>query len=164
MQETDRRMQETDKLVKNLTRQVSGITDSLGRTAEEMVLAAVVQLFRQRHIEFSRIHPRLAAPLNGETMEVDVVGVGPECVVVIEVKHRLKRWDVENILEKLPRFFAFFPTLKRPTLYGGVAGMSIEEGVDRFAYKQGLFVLAPSGDNMQVINDEGFRPKSFPSG
>jgi len=43
--------------------------------------------------------------------------------------------------------------------YGAVAGIEIDEGVDRYAYKQGLFVIKPSGETVEIINDSGFEPK-----
>ncbi|MGH7597709.1 MAG: hypothetical protein ACREOI_15275, partial [bacterium] len=98
----------------------------------------------------------------GETMETDVIGVGPEHAVLIEVKLRLRQADIKEFLEKkMPRFFKFFPNLQRPVLYGGVAGMSIDEDADRFAYKQGLFVITQSGENLRLINDKKFKPRSF---
>ncbi len=34
-----------------------------------------------------------------------------------------------------------------------------DEGVDRYAYKQGLFVIKPSGDTVAIINDDQFQGK-----
>jgi hypothetical protein len=39
--------------------------------------------------------------------------------------------------------------------------MSIDKGVDRFAYKNGLFVIGQTGDNVRILNDKKFRPRSF---
>ncbi len=39
--------------------------------------------------------------------------------------------------------------------------MSIDKGVEQFAYKQGLFVLAQSGENIQLLNNEKFVPRAF---
>jgi hypothetical protein len=64
-------------------------------------------------------------------------------------------------LDRLPNFFKFFEEYRGRTLYGGVAGLSIDSGVDRFAYRKGLFVLAQSGENVRVLNDEKFRPKPY---
>jgi len=41
---------------------------------------------------------------------------------------------------------------------GAVAGMVVPEAAARFAYRQGLFVLAQSGDSMAIGNDEHFTP------
>jgi hypothetical protein len=61
----------------------------------------------------------------------------------------------------MPRFFKFFPNQQRSVLYGVVAGMSIDEDADRFAYEQGLFVITQSGENLRIINDKKFKPRSF---
>jgi len=164
--ETDERIarlqRETQKEIDTVAKQLGGVTESLGRFSEEGVLAAVKRLFDKRGIPLDHFYRNLTGPLNGETMETDVIGVGPKHAVLIEVKLRLRQADVKKFLEKkLPRFFEFFPNLKRPVLYGGVAGMSIDEDADRFAYKQGLFVIAQSGENLRIINDKKFKPRSF---
>jgi hypothetical protein len=64
-------------------------------------------------------------------------------------------------LEKLDKFFDVFTYFRGRTLYGAVAGMTVEKGVDRFAYKNGLFVMAQSGDNLCILNDSAFVPHKF---
>lgn len=164
--ETDERIarlhRETQKEIDKVAKQLGGVTESLGRFSEQGVLAAVKQLFDKRGIPLNHLYRNLTGPLNGETMETDVIGVGPEHAVLIEVKLRLRQADIKEFLEKkMPRFFKFFPNLRRPVLYGGVAGMSIDEDADRFAYKQGLFVITQSGENLRIINDKKFKPRSF---
>ncbi len=46
-------------------------------------------------------------------------------------------------------------------LYGTVAGIGIEAGADRYAYRQGLFVLAQSGETVAILNDEEFQPRAW---
>ncbi len=164
--ETDERIarlqRETQKEIDNVAKQLGGVTESLGRFSEEGVLAAVKRLFGKRGIPLDHFYRNLTGPLNGETMETDIIGVGPKHAILIEVKLRLRQAEVKKFLEKkLPRFFEFFPNLRRPVLYGGVAGMSIDEEADRFAYKQGLFVITQSGENLRLTNDKKFKPRSF---
>ncbi|MFQ6042637.1 MAG: DUF3782 domain-containing protein, partial [Candidatus Poribacteria bacterium] len=74
----------------------------------------------------------------------------------------LKVEDVREFLEKLRRFTFFFPRYKGSKIYGGVVGIQIEESADRFAYRQGLFVLTGSGEGMiRILNDPNFNPKNF---
>jgi hypothetical protein len=40
-----------------------------------------------------------------------------------------------------------------------VAGIEIEEGADKYAYRQGLFVLAQSGESVAILNSADFQPK-----
>ncbi len=164
--ETDERIarlqRETQKEIDNVAKQLGGVTESLGRFSEEGVLAAVKRLFDKRGIPLEHFYRNLTGPLNGETMETDVIGVGPKHAVLVEVKLRLRQAEVKKFLEKkLPRFFEFFPNLRRPVLYGGVAGMSIDQDAERYAYKQGIFVIGQTGDNLRIVNDKKFKPRSF---
>ncbi len=167
-QETKELWRETDKRIERMhqkfAKELGGVTDSLSRFSEQMVFPATKNLFKERGIELNRLYANFEAHLNGDNMETDVIGLGPKCAVLIEVKLRLRQADVEEFLKKkLPRFFDFFPSFRRPILYGGVAGMSIDKGADRFAYKKGLFVIGQTGDNLQILNDKKFRPRSFHS-
>ncbi|CAN2049966.1 hypothetical protein GMMP1_860013 [Candidatus Magnetomoraceae bacterium gMMP-1] len=42
---------------------------------------------------------------------------------------------------------------------GAVAGIVIDEGVERFAYRKALFVIVQSGETVQILNDNKFKPK-----
>ncbi|MEA5451567.1 hypothetical protein VB780_23525 [Leptolyngbya sp. CCNP1308] len=44
---------------------------------------------------------------------------------------------------------------------GAVAGMVVPKDVARYAYRQGLFVLAQSGDGVAILNDAQFQPRSW---
>ncbi len=172
-QETERRWLETDKRIERshqrtkqdldrIAKELNGVTDSLSRFSEQTVFPATKRLFGERGIKLNPLYSNMEAHLDGDNMETDIIGLGPKCAVLIEVKLRLRQADVKEFLEKkLPRFFDFFPGFRRPILYGGVAGMSIDKGVDRFAYKKGLFVISQTGDNVQILNDKKFKPRSF---
>ncbi len=174
-QETDRKFQETDRMQKEnakeskktdkkfreLREHVAGLTDSVGLFAEHMVKPAMERLFAKRGVELTDLHSRIRHRRNGSTMEVDVLGAGPKHIVAVEVKFHLKLEDVQDFLQRLPRFFDFFERYRGLELYGAVAGMSIDEAVDRYAYNHGLFVLAQSGENIRLLNDEKFRPHVY---
>jgi hypothetical protein len=160
--EMERLLRETQKKIDKVAEQLGGVTESLGRFSEEGVLAAVKRLFDKRGIPLDHFYRNLTGPLNGETMETDIIGVGSKHAMLVEVKLRLRQADVKKFLEKkLPRFFEFFPNLRRPALYGGVAGMSIDQDAERYAYKQGVFVIGQTGDNLRIVNDKKFKPRSF---
>jgi hypothetical protein len=48
------------------------------------------------------------------------------------------------------------------SIYGAVAGIHIDEDADKFAYRQGLFVLTGSGEGLiSMLNPPDFKPKDF---
>lgn len=46
-------------------------------------------------------------------------------------------------------------------LLGSVAGIVVPPEVTRSAYRQGLFVLAQSGNEVIILNDDEFKPKAW---
>ena len=67
----------------------------------------------------------------------------------------------KEFITDLREFRQFFPEYNDKQLYGAVAGIEIEQGADKYAYRQGLFVLAQSGENMVILNNEQFQPKTW---
>jgi len=159
--ETDRRMQETDKRIRDLDKQIADLTGSWGKFVESMVEPAVVRLFRGRGIEIEGTHQRVKKRRDGDEMEVDILGVNKEWVVAVEVKTTLKVEDVVEHQERLERFKEFFHEYADRKVIGAVAGMRMEEGADRYAYRRGFFVLAQSGESVIMLNDEKFRPRTW---
>jgi hypothetical protein len=82
-------------------------------------------------------------------------------VVLVECKSRLSHGDGDDFLTKLPLFKTAFPEFAAYRIYGAVAGIEIDQGVDRRAYQKGLFVIKPSGDTVTIVNDENFQPKTW---
>jgi hypothetical protein len=58
-------------------------------------------------------------------------------------------------------FRQFFPEYTHKQLYGAVAGIDIEEGADKYAYRLGLFVLAQAGETVAILNNDDFQPRSW---
>ncbi|OQY58542.1 MAG: hypothetical protein B6245_11315 [Desulfobacteraceae bacterium 4572_88] len=171
-QETDRKFQETEKLlalksqetnneIQRVSANVDKLTGKWGRFVEGLVEPGVLRLFRDRGIEIGKIFQRVKGHKKGDTMEIDILGVNHEYVVLVEVKSTLGSDDVKDHLRRLGRFKNFFPEYADRKVLGAVAGIVIEENVGRFAYRQGLFVIAQSGDAVKILNDESFRPKTW---
>jgi len=79
----------------------------------------------------------------------------------VEVKSTLSPDDVKEFLGKLKGFRGFFPEYAERKVIGAVAGIVMESGADKFAYRQGLFVIAQKGENITILNDSKFIPKEF---
>lgn len=79
----------------------------------------------------------------------------------MECKSWLSKDDVDEFIEKLHRFKVAFPHYQNYQTYGAVAGIEINEGIDRYAYRKGLFVIKPSGDSVVIINDQNFQPLAY---
>ncbi|MCB2262149.1 MAG: hypothetical protein LGR52_04315, partial [Candidatus Thiosymbion ectosymbiont of Robbea hypermnestra] len=59
----------------------------------------------------------------------------------------------------------FFPEYKDYRRFGAVATLTAEQAADRYAYRQGLFVLTLGREELVTLwNDDAFRPRNFTTG
>jgi hypothetical protein len=159
--ESDRSMTELKRTVERTSKAVDSLTTRWGRFVEELVEPAVLRLFQEKGIDIKEVYPRARVKRQGIAMEIDILAVDDTDLVVVECKSRLSKDDVDEFIEKLTRFKIAFPHYKNYRAYGAVAGIEINEGIDRYAYKKGLFVIKPSGDTVAIINDADFQPNTW---
>ena len=158
MQETDRRMQETDRKLKEVTTAIGRLGNRLGEFVEEMVRPAVVRLFQERGIAVHQVFRGAYAERDNDAMEIDLLVVNSLDAVLVEVKSELKVDDVKEHVGRLERFKKLFPQYSGFKVMGAVAGMVVSDDAARFAYRQGLFVLAQSGGTVAIRNSAAFQP------
>jgi TPP-dependent indolepyruvate ferredoxin oxidoreductase alpha subunit len=151
---TERQFRETDK-------KIGELSSKWGRFVEGLVLPAAKRMFQARGIPIYQVSPRVKVERDGQQMEIDIMLVNREHVVLIEVKSTLGVEDVREHLEQLAKFKTFFPDYANRKVIGAVAGIVIEDGVDRFAYKQGLYVIGQNGETVEILNDDAFEPKTW---
>jgi hypothetical protein len=157
----DRRFKETEKIIAQMGAKVDALTGTWGRFVEGLIAPGAVSMFRERGIEIDRIFQRVKAHKDGDTMEIDILGVNREYAVLIEAKSTLGVSDVKEHSERMKAFKRFFPEYSDRKVVGAVAGIVIEENADRFAYRQGFFVIAQTGVAVKIVNDENFEPKTW---
>ncbi|QFY88953.1 DUF3782 domain-containing protein [Magnetovirga frankeli] len=162
-QEADRRMSKTDKQIRALAKQLGEHGNRLGQFVQEMVRPAVVDLFQDRKIPVHQVHPNIVAYDDNRQfiMEVDLLVVNTDTAVVVECKSRLTYEDVDEHLARMAKFKSCFPQFSAHILFGAVAAMVLPDDVGHYARNKGLFVLAQSGDAVEIRNEDGFDPKAW---
>ncbi len=155
-------MRETDRKIKELTNLFTG---QWGKLIEALIKPGSLKLFQDRGINVQKRKTRMAERLNGgRHMEIDILlkNKVEKIAVVIEVKTTLQISDVNDFIKKFDTFLDFFPKYKGYTLHGAVAGVQIDEGVDKYAYRNGLFVLGLGREGLvRMLNDDKFDPRVF---
>ncbi|PHV62369.1 DUF3782 domain-containing protein [Cyanobacterium aponinum] len=159
--ETERRMQETDRQIARLSKEIGNLGGKWGRFVENMVAPACETIFLNRGIPVHQVSQRVKKKLDGRVLEIDVLVTNENHVLVVEVKSSLGVDNVKELIKDLQKFKEFFPEYNQKQVYGAVAGIEIEEGADKYAYRQGLFVLTQSGENVVIVNGAEFQPKTW---
>lgn len=163
IQEMDRvltdKFQETDRMLKRVSKQIGDLGNRLGEFVQEMVRPALVRIFRERGLDVHEVHPNIYVERDGEAIEIDLLVVNDQEGVAVECKSRLSMDDVDEHLERLGKLKRMLPKYRDVRLMGAVAAMALPDEVARYAYRKGLYVLAQKGEAIVIRNDGKFTPK-----
>ena len=166
--ETDRRMRETDQLLKRhaqeADRRFRGLDELFngqwGKLMEALVEGDLIELLQARGIEVE--HTLTNVRHRGErSWEFDIIAVNGAEVVVVEVKTTLKVRQVDRFVGLMQEFTDLMPRYRGSTVYGAVAYLKADEASDSYAERQGLYVIRATGSSASITNPRDFRPRAF---
>lgn len=160
-QATEQRSRHTDQQIRQVGQQLGQLGNRLGEFVEWQVRPAAVRLFQERGIAVHELSTGVSIQRDGEGMEIDLLVTNTTEAVAVEVKSKLAQADVDEHLERLAKFKRLMPRYQDVEVMGAVAGIVVPTDVARYAYRQGLFVLAQSGDSIVTLNDAAFQPRAW---
>ena len=160
-QETARQIEATDRQIKQISKKIGDLGNRLGEFVEGLVKPALVRLFQARGIAVHEVYPDVSVDRHNEGIQIDLLVVNDTEAVLVEVKSKLAQADVDEHLERLAKFKRMLPRYADVRALGAVAAMVVPPEVARYAYRQGLFVLAQTGDSVAILNDDRFQPKAW---
>ena len=114
-------------------------SNAWGDFVESLVSGSLVKMLQEWIPSINVIMKNIEGYRRG--CEIDILAVNNEALVATEVKSTLDVMDVKDFLEKLKKFTVFFPYFKGYKLYGAVAYLKVNQDAEKFAMKQGLFVI-----------------------
>ena len=132
-------------------------SNAWGDFVESLVSGRFVELIQHWVPSITQICKNIASKRGQHECEVDIMAINSDSLVATEVKSTLNVNDVREFLETLKHFTLFFPQYKGYKVYGAVAYLKANQNAQKFAMRQGLFVICATGDSSQIINDK----KSF---
>ena len=153
--------QKTDRQLQQVNEQLGKLGNRLGEFAEWQVRPAAVRLFQERGIAVRELSADISVQDGDEGLEIDLLVVNGSVAIAIEVKSKLTQADVDEHIERLGKIKRLMPRYQNVLVLGAVAAMVIPKDVARYAYRQGLFVIAQSGDDLVILNDLKFQPKAW---
>ncbi len=163
-QETDRELKElaveqreTSRLVKELTRNISGIADSNGLSAEQYFSAALENSPSLNGVSFDYAEANRGR--RDKTLNIreqyDVVLYSREAIGIVEIKYRLKSADIEVLAtRKVANFRALYPAEASKDIYLAAAGFSVDKQAVEKAVELGVYVMTQAGEGIKILNDE----------
>lgn len=154
-----------EKGFKKVQKQLSEFSDTLGRLAEEQVKADLSRKFQNWGIPVHAMTTHFVQQNDNLDFiyEVDILIYNTDYVVAIEVKNNLKKDDIDEHLVRMTKLQEFpLPATKGKIVLGGVAGLIIGNGLEKYAESKGFFVIKTSGDSIKIANNKKtFKPREW---
>ena len=148
--------QETDRIVKNLSKQLGELGNRLGDFVEHMVAPAVVRLFQEQGLEVHEYSSNVTSKRNGEALEIDLLGMNDGVLVAVECESQLTTAHVGQPLERMEKLKRLLPLYKN---HRALAAMVARDEVKAYAPEQGFYVLCQNGEGIDISNTATFTPK-----
>jgi len=152
--ETDRflseKFAETDKKIKELARNIGGISDSNGLAAEQMIYNSLEKDMKFAGIEFHYIETNKHKKIKSLNLEgeFDIVLTNCDTISLIETKHRVRIQDVIKLAtEQVDNFRKLFSEHAKYKIILGIGGASFDKDAIKEAKEYGIGVI-------QIINDK----------
>ena len=132
-----------------------------GRLMESLVEGDLLRILNETGIDVKNTYMNVKSDFGEDQYEYDIVAGNGEEAVVVEVKTTLRVKHIKFFLEDLKKFSRRLSVYKGKMIYGAVAYLRSEEEANKYAEKQGLFVIRATGDSASLINKKDFKPKAF---
>jgi hypothetical protein len=175
--ETDRKLQETGRLIKELSertdrqlKEMSARTDKqlgklgnrFGELVEHLVTPNIVEKFRALDYTFTKAGLDVEFfDQNGNALtEVAVWLENGEFVMAVEIKSNLREQDADRHIQRMKILRGYLAGRDdNRKLTGAVAGAVVNTTAKRYAFEKGFYVIEQSGDTLKIKVPESFTPK-----
>ena len=168
MQESQKQMQEsqqkTDRIIADLSKNIGGLGNTLGRFTEAMFSTELWAKFNELGFTFSKQGPHIKFMEGRQVLaEVDFFLENGEYAMAVEIKTELSIGDVNEHLERILKIRKYMDErADNRKLVGTVAGGVVVENVMNYAHKKGLFVIIQTGDSVAVADmPQGFKAREW---
>ena len=157
LSEQNRRIQEIENEIKKVSNEKRD--NPLVEFTEWKPLPVILHLFKKRGINIYQSSLGIVQQRLEGGLEIDFFLVSDTEAILIKQEIELTHDDVDEHIERLAKFKQFMPRFADVRALGAVGSMVVPKEVARYAYRCGFFVLAQSGENIVILNDDKFQPK-----
>jgi hypothetical protein len=146
---------DTDRRIKEQSKNIGGISKSNGDMAEEAICNLFEKDMMYNNIRFDKIHKNVPVVDDLETLtELDIMLVNCDTLAILEVKYKAERKDVIDLLEdKLVKFRKCFPAYSNYKVMLGIGGMSFDKKAIDTAKAKGIGIIKVIGDKVELYTD-----------
>ncbi len=138
------------KTIVEIGRQLGEIGHSSGDVTESFFMGWFLDHPFLGQVHFDEVSQNIKQKRQRLEDEYDIFLENKSAVGIVEVKYKVAKKHVDQVLQKKDKFWMLFPDYKKRNLYLGIAGFAFERGVELYAMKKGLVVLKQKGEAVEL--------------
>ena len=145
---------DTDKHIKELSANIGGLNNSIGRFIEVIYSAELCKKFDEIGFEFTKQAQNVKFKKNKQALaEVDLFLENGDYVMLVEVKFELTKKDIDKHLIRMEIIREYMDArADTRIIVGAVAGGTVLDGADSYAQEKGLYVVTQSGNAIKIAD------------
>lgn len=153
---------ERDKKLERELYRIYGDGDNRwGALIEALVEGNLKKILREAGLDVEHVLSRRRSRIHGIWREYDLVAVGLDEAVVVEVKTTLRRPDVAKFMDRIGNFREWRPDDARPRVFGAFAYLTAEGSAAQEAEDAGFYRIEAVSGSARLVNSESFEPRIF---
>jgi len=144
---------ETDKLFKEIQKEIGGISNSNGEFADEYFENVYCRDMTFAGMRFHEMIKRKRFEDRKRKDEFDIIMINEKNAIIVEAKYKAKESDIDTVIKKASSFRYWYPEHKNLNIYLCLASLRFEDNIIGKARKKGIAIIQQLGDKTEV-NDE----------
>lgn len=167
LKETDRQLKETQeetaRQIRQVNKQLGELGNKWGTFTESMAWPSLEKILK-KDFGMDTVSPNQSRDKNGRSFEVDVLATDSKTqdrVYVVEVKSRLTKDGISQILNTLAELPNFYPEFNKLKIYGMLAAVDISDDARQAATDAGIYLALMSDDIFKLSVPKKFDPKDY---
>jgi uncharacterized protein YeeX (DUF496 family) len=154
----DRQIEETGRQMKVTDKRVGELTNRYGEISEHMIVPNLVSSFNALGYTFEKFGPntKIEDFVHNIFTEADAFLENGDCVMVVEIKTKLRIDDINDHVERMEKFRAHADFHKdKRKYYGAIAGLLMSKSEKTYALRKGFYVLETVGETFTITTPTG---------
>jgi hypothetical protein len=160
LQETDRMVKETQKAVRETQKSIGGLSGAIGTMAENLLTPSLLKKFQKLGFTFEKLSPHQKIYNGDNTIyaEIDAFLENGDYAMAVETKLSCKHEDVDYHLKRMEKLRKHADSHNDKRHYlGAIASPVIDEDTERYALKQGFYVIGLADEDAHIIKPDAER-------
>ena len=161
--EAEKRAKEMDKYLKYLGKEIGKVHRERGTYTEYILMPSIEDIVINQ-FKLDSFDANVSRRIKDEEIQIDAIGFTNSTrneVLVVEVKTKLDKEDIEQIEKHLKRLDYFFPEHKNKKKYGMLAAISASKELIAKVHKKGLYFAKIKDDILKLDSPKDFVPKEY---